>query len=340
MTIMRIGVDLAKNVFDVHGVDEHEKPALRKTIKRADLLPFFVHLPPCIVAMESCGSAHYWARELIKLGHTVKLIAPQFVAPYRKGNKNDQNDAQAICEAASRPDMRFVAIKNEEQQAILAMHRIRALLVSERTALVNQIRGLLMEFGEVLPLGREKLRMLLPELLEDAENGLPHLLRTLIHRQYRRLCDLDREIAQYERDITIQVQQDEDARRLMEIEGVGPLTASALLASVGDIGQFKNARQFTAWLGLVPRQWSSGGKNRLGRITKRGDVYLRTLLVHGARAVMRFVEKKSDRKSLWVKAVKERRGFNKAAVALAAKHARIIWSILSNGTAYRVMPAR
>jgi len=338
MTIMRIGVDLAKNVFDLHGVDEQDKPTLRKTLKRANLLQFFANLPPCIVAMESCGSAHYWARELTKSGHTVKLIAPQFVSPYRKGNKNDQNDARAICEAASRPDMRFVAIKDEEQQAVMAVHRIRALLVSERTALVNQIRGLLMEFGHVMPVGREKLRMQLPDWLEDADNGLPYRLRAVIQRQYNRLCELDSEINQYERDIAEHVQQDEGAQRLMNIEGVGPLTASAIVASIGTAEQFKNARQFTAWLGLVPRQWSSGGKNRLGRISKRGDVYLRTLLVHGARAVMRFIENKTDRKSVWLKAVKARRGFNKAAVALAAKHARIIWSLLSNGTTYRVMP--
>lgn len=286
--------------------------------------------------MESCGGAHYWARELEKFGHKIKMMAPQFVAPYRKGSKNDQNDAQAICEAAGRPNMRFIPVKNEQQQAVLALHRVRSLLVGERTAQVNQIRGLLLEFGVAMPQGRDKVRAQLPWLLEDAENGLPLLLRELLFSQYQRLCELDKQILESDRKIDTIAKQDEKALRLMKLEGIGPITATAMIASVGDIREFQNGRQFAAWLGLVPRQWSSGGKNRLGRITKRGDVYLRTLLVHGARAVIRFAENKEDRKSLWIKDVKARRGFNKAAVALAAKHARIVWSMLINNTEYRV----
>jgi len=339
MEIMRTGLDLAKNSFEVYGVDTQEKKVLSKTLKRNKVLTFFAQLPPCIIGIESCGGAHYWGRELRKLGHKVLMMAPQFVTAYRKSDKNDHNDAEAICEAASRPNMRFVPIKNEEQQAVLTVHRARSLLVGERTALVNQIRGFLTEFGIVLPQGRDKVRLQLPRILEDAENALPHLAREVFADQYARLCELDRIIDAYDTKVKTMAKTDEAAKRLMQLEGVGPLTATALIATVGDIKQFKNGRQFAAWLGLVPRQWSTGGKRRYGRITKRGDVYLRTLLIHGARAVMRYLEKKNDRKSLWVKAVRERRGFNKAAVALAAKHARILWAMLSKGTNYHLVPA-
>ncbi len=339
MEIMRIGLDLAKTVFEVFGVDRHEKERMRKILKRNRVLEFFSQLEPCIIGIESCGGAHYWGRELRKLGHEVRMMAPQFVAPYRKGQKNDRNDAEAICEAAGRPNMRFVPIKTEEQQAVLTVHRARALLVGERTALVNQVRGFLTEYGIVLPQGRIQVRSQLPRILEDAENALPHLAREVFADQYTRLCELDRVIDGYDQKIKAMARAQEATKRLMQLDGVGPLTATALLATVGDIREFKNGRQFAAWLGLVPRQWSSGGKARHGRITKRGDVYLRTLLIHGARSAMRYVEQKGDRKSLWVKAVKERRGFNKAAVALAAKHARILWAMLSKGTEYQLVKA-
>lgn len=333
MEIMRIGLDLAKNVFEVYGVDEQEQPALRKTLKRSQVMKFFAQLNPCIVGIESCGSAHHWARKLRSFGHEVRMIAPQFVAPYRKSDKNDHNDAEAICEAAGRPNMRFVPVKTEEQQAVLMVHRVRSLMVGERTSLVNQIRGLLSEFGIVLPQGRCHVRSQLPSILEDAENDLPEVAREVFANQYERLCELDSKIDEYDRKMA-----DEDAKRLMALEGIGPITATAIIASVGDITTFKNGRQFAAWLGLVPRQWSTGGRARHGRITKRGDVYLRTLLIHGARAVMRYLMNKDDRKSEWVKAVRERRGFNKAAVALAAKHARILWAMLAKGSEY--LPAR
>jgi transposase len=338
MEIMRIGLDLAKNVFEVYGVDEQEQPALRKTLKRSQVMKFFAQLNPCIVGIESCGSAHHWARKLRSFGHEVRMMAPQFVAPYRKSDKNDHNDAEAICEAAGRPNMRFVPVKTEEQQAVLMVHRVRSLMVGERTSLVNQIRGLLSEFGIVLPQGRCHVRSQLPSILEDAENDLPEVAREVFANQYERLCELDSKIDEYDRKIEALAKADEDAKRLMALEGIGPITATAIIASVGDITTFKNGRQFAAWLGLVPRQWSTGGRARHGRITKRGDVYLRTLLIHGARAVMRYLMNKDDRKSEWVKAVRERRGFNKAAVALAAKHARILWAMLAKGTEY--LPAR
>ena len=338
MEIMRIGLDLAKNVFEVYGVDEQEQPALRKTLKRSQVMKFFAQLNPCIVGIESCGSAHHWARKLRSFGHEVRMMAPQFVAPYRKSDKNDHNDAEAICEAAGRPNMRFVPVKTEEQQAVLMVHRVRSLMVGERTSLVNQIRGLLSEFGIVLPQGRCHVRSQLPSILEDAENDLPEVAREVFANQYERLCELDSKIDEYDRKIEALAKADEDAKRLMALEGIGPITATAIIASVGDITTFKNGRQFAAWRGLVPRQWSTGGRTRHGRITKRGDVYLRTLLIHGARAVMRYLMNKDDRKSEWVKAVRERRGFNKAAVALAAKHARILWAMLAKGSEY--LPAR
>jgi len=334
--IKRIGIDLAKSVFQLHGVDAHGHGVLRRQVKRAQLSAFFAQCPPCHIGMEACGSAHYWARELGKLGHTVRLIAPQFVSPYRKNDKNDGNDAEAICEALGRPTMRFVPIKDEEQQAVLCVHRARSLLVEERTALVNQLRGLLAEYGLVIPRGVARLRAALPGILEDAENGLPLLAREVFADLYERLRGLDTHIAAYDRRITHLARTMAAAKRLMQVEGVGPLTATAVVASVGDARLFNNGRQFAAWLGLVPRQHSTGGKSRLGRITKRGDVYLRTLLVHGARSVLMRRTERTDAKSRWGAALQARRGFNKAAVALAAKHARILWALLAHEADYQL----
>ena len=333
--IKRIGIDLAKSVFQLHGVDAHGHGVLRRQVKRAQLSAFFAQCPPCHIGMEACGSAHYWARELGKLGHTVRLIAPQFVSPYRKNDKNDGNDAEAICEALGRPTMRFVPIKDEEQQAVLCVHRARSLLVEERTALVNQLRGLLAEYGLVIPRGVARLRAALPGILEDAENGLPLLAREVFADLYERLRGLDTHIAAYDRRITHLARTMAAAKRLMQVEGIGPLTATAVVASVGDARLFNNGRQFAAWLGLVPRQHSTGGKSRLGRITKRGDVYLRTLLVHGARSVLMRRTEGTDAKSRWSAALQARRGFNKAAVALAAKHARILWALLAHEADYQ-----
>ena len=338
MKITRVGLDIAKLVFQVHAVNEHEVEKGRKTLARAKVLEYFVQLPPCLIGMEACGGAHYWARELTKLGHTVKLVAAQFVTPYRKRGKNDANDAEAICEAVGRPNMHFVAVKTEEQQAVLMVHRARSLIVANRTALANQIRGLLTEFGLVVPKGIAKLRRQLPQILEDAENGLPALVREVLADLLEQFRELNHRIQQYDVRIRELAQQSEPARRLMQMESIGAMTATAIVAGMGDPHVFKSARNYAASLGLTPRQDSSGGTTRLGSITKQGDRYLRTLLVHGARSHLRVVDKKTDEKSAWARRLKERGHVNIAAVALAAKHARIAWAILAKGTEYR--PAR
>ena len=335
MKVTQVGLDIAKQVFQVHGVDEHGKALIRKQLPRAKVLEFFAQLPVCLIGMEACGSAHYWARELTKLGHIVKLIAAQFVTPYRTRGKNDANDAEAICEAVGRPKMNFVAIKTEEQQSVLMVHRARALVMTNRTAQVNQIRGLLGEFGLVVPKGVTRLRRELPSILEDAENGLPTLAREVFAGLLERFRTLDAEVAAYDRQIRVLAEASEAARRLMRIEAIGPQTATALVASMGDPHVFHNGRSYAASLGLTPRQHSSGGKVQLGPITRKGDGYLRTLLVHGARAYLRVVDKKTDRKSAWARRLKERRHVNVAAVALAAKHARIAWAVLAHNTEYR-----
>jgi transposase len=335
MKITRVGFDIAKRVFQVHGVSEHGVVQARKTLAREKVLEYFAQLPPCLIGMEACGGAHYWARELSKLGHTVKLMAAQFVIPYRKRGKNDANDAEAICEAVGRPNMHFVAVKTEEQQAVLMVHRARSLVMANRTAQVNQIRGLLGEFGLVVPKGVAHLRRQLPQILEDAENGLPALAREVLAALLEQFRELDQRIGQYDCKLRELAQQSEPSRRLLRVESIGPMTATAIVASMGDPHVFKSARNYAASLGLTPRQHSSGGKSRLGQITKQGDRYLRTLLVHGARAYLRIVDKKTDAKSAWARRLKERRHVNVAAVALAAKHARIAWAMLAKGTEYR-----
>lgn len=335
MKLKRIGIDLAKQVFQVHGVDSHEHVACRKQLKRAQMLDFFRQLEPCLIAMEACGSAHYWARELRMLGHDVRLIAPQFVKPYVKSGKNDANDAEAICEAASRPNMRYVEVKSAEQQAGQALHRIRSRLIRARTALVNEIRGLLGEFGLVEARhGIAATRRLAQAAMEDARNGLPGRMRELLGELHDELAEHDARLDRLDRMIQHQVREDARVERLMQIEGIGPITATALVSAVGDARQFSSARQFAAWLGLVPRQHSSGGKARLGSISKRGDTYLRTLLIHGARSVLKHCLGKMDRRSEWLQRLLCRRNKNVATVALANKNARIVWAILSRGEAY------
>ncbi len=335
MKISRIGLDLAKNVFQVHGVNEHGKPVIQRTLPRAKVLRYFMQVEPCLIGMEACAGAHYWARELSKQGHDVRLIAGQFVRPYRKSGKNDKNDAEAICEAVGRPNMRFVPVKSVDQQAVLALHRVRQLRVAERTATVNQLRGLLGEYGVVVSQGISCLRKALPGILEDADNGLPDMLREVFAELGARIVELDRQIDCYDQRIQEQAAQNPSAQRLMKIEGVGALTASAIVATVGDGKCFSNGRQLAAWLGLTPRQHSSGGKTRLGRISKRGDVYLRTLLIHGARSALQQTARRSDPKSRWAEALKERSGNNITACAFAAKNARIIWAVLARDQEYR-----
>ena len=334
MAIVRIGLDIAKLVFQVHGVDEHSKAKLKKTLSRSEMLEFFAKLPPCLIGIEACAGAHYWARELKRLGHDARLMASQFVIPYRKSGKNDANDAEAICEAVGRPNMRFVPVKSEEAQAVLTMHRARELLVAERIALSNQIRGLLGEFGIAVAGGMARLRRMMMEI-ETGARPLPLLAKETISELYERMQQLDGKALEYERKISNMARQSEAAKRLMAIEGVGPITATAIVASVGDAKLFRNGREFAAWLGLTPSQHSSGGKSRLGSITKRTDVRLRTLLIHGTRSAMRSVAGKADRKSQWVCALQKRSCNNVAAVALAAKHARIMWAMLAKGTEYR-----
>jgi len=335
MKVTTVGVDLAKSVFTVHGVDEHGNATLRKTVRRGKLLELFAQLPVSVVGMEACAGAQHWARELGKLGHDARIMAAEFVEPYRRGGKNDANDAAAICEAVSRPQMHFVALKSVEQQAVLAVHRLRQGLVEERTALANRVRGLLTEYGVVVGMGLDRLRRALPEILEDGDNGIPAIAREVFADAGQQLRGLDARIVTYDHRIAALARASAPAQRLMKIEGVGPVTATALVASVGDARVFRNGRQFAAWLGLTPRQHSTGGKQRLGAMTKHGDVYLRTLLIHGARAVLRVTAKRSDAKSRWAESLRRRRPDNVAAVALAAKHARIIWALLARAHDYQ-----
>jgi len=330
--IMRVGLDLAKSVFVVYGVDKREHCQLRRTLRRAELLPFFASLEPCLVGMESGSGAHYWARELRALGHDARIMDPRLVAPYRsqgRTGKNDSNDAAAICEAVGRPKMRFVPIKDPDQQAVLLVHRVRKGLVNEQNRVANQLRGLLAEFGIVLPKGLLSLKRQWPGMRQTEAEQVPGLAWEELDALYRRLCDLQQVIVAYDRKIQDHVQRDPRAKRLTEIKGIGTITASALVATIGNGRDFKNGRQLGAWLGLVPRQYSSGGINRLGRITRRGDDYLRTLLVHGARSELMYVHRRDDQKSRWALKLREEKSWNKASVALANKHARIAWAILA-----------
>ena len=324
--ITTIGVDLAKSVFTVHGVDATGHTMLRKTVRRERLMELVAGLPPCLIGMEACGGAHEWARKFLGHGHRVGIMMARFVAPYRKSSKNDGNDAEAICEAVARPNMRFVPVKSAEQQAILSLHRVRQGFIEQRTATINRIRGLLAEFGVVLPQRAEQVRRAAVVVAE----GLPVLAREAIADLRAYLSYLDERITRYERQLVELARQREAAVRIQRLPGVGPLTASAITASISDGHEFANGRQFAAWLGLVPRQYSTGGKPRLGRITKRGDAYLRTLLMLGARAVLQSAAQKSDRLSRWAMALLARRGYHRAIIAVAAKNARIIWALLAN----------
>jgi transposase len=340
MKVKTLGIDLAKETFGVHGVDALGRVAVHKRITRKQLLGFLVKLEPCLVGLEACGSAHYWGREIEKLGHTVKLMSPQFVMPYRKGNKNDPNDAEAICEAVSRPSMRFVPIKHEAQQDLQALHRVREQLVKNRTALANQIRGLLRERGVVVAQAIGRLRAALPMILEDQSDRLSALMRELLAEMAERLRMFDDRLRQYDQRITRVCRQDERCRRLVKVEGVGPLVATALVGAIGSARQFTNGRELSAWLGLVPREHSSGKRTLLLGISKRGNRYLRTLLIHGARSATRVAERKRDARNLWLSRLKLRSGPNVAAVALANKNARVLWALLARGDSYRVLTDR
>jgi transposase len=335
MKLTTIGIDLAKSVFQVHGVDDRGKVTLRKQLKRAQVLPFFANLTPCLIGMEACASAHYWARQLQALGHTVKLMPPQYVKPYVKTNKHDVADAEAICEAVGRPTMRFVALKTAEQQAILAVHRARQGLVKARTAQANQIRGLLAEFGVVLPQGIAQIAPRLPVILEDGANELPGSFRQLLARLGEHLEHLQRQVAELEHAIQRWHADSAASQRVAAIPGIGALGASALVATLADAQSFRNGRQLAAWLGLVPKQASSGGKPTLLGMSKRGDSYLRTLLIHGARSVLYQVARRPERADPWLRQLLARRPKNVVAVALANKNARIAWALLAHGRDYQ-----
>ena len=335
MKATTLGIDLAKSTFRLHGVDARGAVVLRRQLTRKQLLPFLARLSPCLIGMEACAGAHHWAREIDKLGHDVKLMSPHFVTPYRKSQKNDSNDADAICEAVGRPSMRFVPVKSAAQQDVQALHRIRFQLIKWRTALANEIRGLLAEYGIVIAKGIAPLRRNLPLILEDGENQLSGFFREMLSEMAERLRLVDQRIRQYDLQVERVFRQDERCQRLARVEGVGVLVATALVAAVGNAHEFKNGRELSAWLGLVPRQHSSGGRNVLLGISKRGDRYLRTLLIHGARAAVRVVERRRDQRSVAITRLKARRGPNVAAVALANHNARVLWALLNRGEEYR-----
>lgn len=336
--VVRVGVDLAKRVMQVHAVDALSTVVKAKPLARDKFLAWCAQLPVgCIVAMETCSGAHHWARRLAAMGLQPRLIAAHFVAPYRvqgRSGKNDANDAAAVCEAASRPATHFVSTKTTEQQAMLAVHRLREGYKEERTACINRIRGLLAEFGLVFAQSPQALRQALPDALEDATNEMPWLARIALQRAQLQWAELDCHVAWCDERIAAHVCSDEQARAATQLQGIGPITASAVVASVGDVKQFKNGAQFGAWLGLVPSQNSSGGKASLGRITKRGDGYLRTLLIQGAKSAVLTAHKRRDRISQWVVQLLARVGWQKATVALANKNARILWAVLSRGSRF------
>ncbi|MHB8366407.1 MAG: IS110 family RNA-guided transposase [Acidithiobacillus sp.] len=331
MEITTYGLDLAKSVMQLHWVDMETGEIHRKQLKRRRLLEFFANRQPGVIAMEACGSAHYWARELLKLGHEVRLIAAQFVRPFVKTNKNDAADAAAIWETVQRPDMRFVAVKTEEQQSVLALHRMRSQLIKVRTMQMNQIRGLLYEFGADLPQGRQRGLKEVPDALANLESSISPMMLDTIRQQLKRLEEMDKDIAEIEKRLTLWKKDQEAVTRLMAIPGVGLLTATATIATVGDMKSFRSGREFAAFLGLVPRQSGTGGKVRLLGISKRGDTYLRSLLTHGARAVVNFQIKN---RNPWIDKLLSRRPHNVTVVALANKMARTIWALLVKNTEY------
>lgn len=333
--IKTLGIDLAKNIFQLCGVNEAGKIVLTKRLKRKDFSAFIANLPPCLIGMEACGGANYWARKFQTFGHTVKLIAPQFVKPYVKSNKNDQRDAEAICEAVTRPTMRFVPIKQVEHQDMQMLHRIRSQAIKQRTALSNQIRGFLAEYGLVIPKGLSHIRKNLPNILEDAENELTANARELFSEQYEEFKKLDKRVKLYDSKIDEAAKRHEACQRLMEVEGIGPLTATILWSTITDPSLFKNGRGVAAFLGLVPKQRSSGNKTVLLGISKRGDRYLRMLLIHGGRTVIKYAHQQKTKRQRLIANKVERSGINRTAVAVANKNARIAWALLSRGEVYR-----
>lgn len=335
MSVVSIGLDIAKSVFQIHGVDEAGRTVLRRRLARGQLIGFFAKQPACLVGIEACSSAHHWARELVQLGHTVRLIPPQYVKPYVKRNKTDAADAEAICEAVGRPNMRFVPIKTRDQQAVLALHRVRALLVRQRTATINALRGLLTEFGVVAGKGVQRISDLHEKIGKLPAEVFPDEAREAVTCLFNQIDDLGLRIQAMETRIIAWHKASEASQRLASAPGVGPITATAIVASVGDGAQFRSARHFAAWLGLTPRVRASGEKERIGRITKGGDRYLRTLLIHGARAVVGTTFRKGVTVRPWLSALVARRPVCVAATAVAHRTARALWAMLTREEVYR-----
>ena len=329
-----LGIDLAKNVFQIHGADAKGKCVLRKRMSRSKLIQFISNLPPVIIGIEACGGSHYWARLFKQYGHEVKMMSPQFVKPYVKSNKSDRNDSEAIAEACTRPSMRFVPIKTVSQQDMLALHRARELSIKNRTALSNQIRGLLSEYGITIPLGLSKIRRLM-DILDANKENLSGLLQELMTTLYSQFQECDALVKRYDRQLERLANESDICKEIQKIAGVGSIIATAIIATIGDANVFKNGREVSAWLGIVPRQYSSGEKIVLGGISKRGDHYMRKLLIQGARSVVATCGRKTDKLSYWVAKKKQRCGYNKAAVALANKNVRMIWAIMATGECYR-----
>ena len=335
MDVTTIGIDLAKHVFQVHAVDAAGKVIVRKALRRAQVLPFFTKLSPCLVGMEACGTSHHWARELVALGHTVKMMPPAYVKAYVKRGKTDAADAEAICEAVTRPTMRFVPIKSREQQAALSMHRARNLLVKQRTQSVNMMRGLLAEFGINIPEGLERALTMARQMLDGEAPDVPAAAVKIIFALSQQSLDTHSHVREIDRALAALQRSDEMARRLATIPGIGPIGATALAASVTDPGQFRSGRQFAAWLGLTPLQNSSGGKERLGRISKMGDKYLRRLLVIGATGLVRYAKNKPETAHPHLVNLLARKPVRVATVAMANKMARIVWAVMTRGAVYR-----
>lgn len=333
-SVVRIGIDLAKNTLQIHGQDKNGKQVLQKNISRHKVLAFTANLNSTTIAMESCSSSHYWGREFQKQGHTVMLIPAQHVKPFVKTHKNDRVDAVAICEASTRPNMHCVPIKSAEQHEIQIMHRIRQNISKNRTALANQIRGFLGECGIVIPVGISNVFKLFPLIVEDAENQLNNSMRELLKEQFDELKHINDRYNKITNKIEAITESNSICKRLLTIEGIGPLTATALYAAVGNGNQFRKGRDMAAWLGLVPKQYSTGGRSRLGKISKHGNRYIRALMVGGARAVVQHTDKKDTRLSKWIKQIKDKKGYNVAVVALTNKTVRVAWSVLTKGEEY------